>query len=47
LGHQCAVRESDFDPAGQRRHGRIGAIDPAIAADGLDPVEVVGIGDLG
>jgi hypothetical protein len=36
-----------LDAAGQRGDRRIGAVDAAIAADRLDAVEVVGVGDLG
>jgi hypothetical protein len=41
------VGEAHLDPAGQRGDGRVRAVDAAVRADGLDPVEVVGIGDLG
>jgi hypothetical protein len=47
LRHQQLVGEAHLDPAGQRGDGRVRAIDAPVRADGLDPVEVVGIGDLG
>jgi len=42
---QRGIREAHVDPAGERRDGRIGALDQAIIADGLDLLEVVGVGD--
>ena len=47
LVHQHLVGEAHLDPAGQRGDRRIGAVDAAVAADRLDAVEVVGVGDLG
>ena len=47
LVHQHLVGEAHLDAAGQRGDRRIGAVDAAVAADGLDAVEVVGVGDLG
>ncbi len=41
------IGEAHLDPAGQGGHAGIGALDAAVVADGLDPVEAVGIGDLG
>ena len=47
LRHQRLVGEAHLDPAGQRRDGRVRPVDAPVPPDGLDPVEVVGIGDLG
>ncbi len=47
LCHQRAVSEADFNRAGQRRDGRARSVDAAIVSDGLDPVEIVGEGDVG
>ena len=42
---QRRVGEAHVDPAGERGDGRIGALDQAVVADGLDLLEVVGVGD--
>jgi hypothetical protein len=42
---QCCVSEANVDLAGQRGDRRIGALDEAVVADGLDLLEVVGVGD--
>ena len=42
---QRRVGEAHVDPAGERGDGRIGTLDQAVVADGLDLLEVVGVGD--
>ncbi len=39
--------EPHLDLAGQRSDGGVSAVDLRIRADGFDPVEVVGIGEIG
>jgi hypothetical protein len=47
LGHQRLIGKAHDDIAGERRDRWVGPIDLPIRADGLDPVEVIGIGDIG
>lgn len=47
LGDQGRVSKTHLYPTGERRHARVCALDPPIAADGFDPVEPVGIGHFG
>lgn len=47
LRHQRLVSEAHLDPTRERRDGRVRPVDAAIRADRLDPVEIVGVGDLG
>ncbi len=42
---QRRVREPDLDRASECGDGGIGAVDQAVGADGLDLLEVVGIGE--
>jgi hypothetical protein len=42
---QRRVGEADINPAGERGDGRISALDQTIVTNGLDLLEVVGIGD--
>jgi hypothetical protein len=42
---QRRVGEAHVHSPGERRNRRIGALDQAVVADGLDLLEIVGVGD--
>lgn len=47
LGQERRVGKAHVNLAGEGRNGRVGTVDLCIGSDGFDPVEVVGIGDIG
>ncbi len=47
LRQQGLICKTHLDPARESGNGRVCAFDAAVTADGLNSVQIVGIGDLG
>mgnify|MGYP007134747912 CR=1 FL=1 len=47
LAHECRVGKEHDDIAGECSNGGVGPVDLAVCPDGLDAIEVIGIGEVG